>query len=169
MRRGRIIHPALAGALATLGHSDIVLVVDAGFPIPRDANRIDLGFVVGQPTVPQVLRALRDELYVEGVAFAPEVRTHNPRLYEELQEIYTGAGAPFSPVTHEQLCDDVAHRAKVIIRSGDTNPWANVALTASTDPVAFFSDEQVADGLVILPAYLERLSLIHISEPTRPY
>ena len=84
------------------------------------------------------------------------MRTHNPRLYEELQEIYTGAGAPFSPVTHEQLCDDVAHRAKVIIRSGDTNPWANVALTASTDPVAFFSDEQVADGLVILPAYLER-------------
>jgi len=146
----------LAGALASLGHSDIVLVADAGFPIPRTAHRIDLGYVVGQPTVPQILRALREELYIEGVAFAPEVRSHNPSLYAELQEIYTGAGAPFSPVTHEELCDDVAHRAKFIVRSGDTNPWANVALTASTDPYIFFSDEQVAGGLQILPAYLER-------------
>ena len=42
MRPGRILHPELAKALATCGHTDIILVTDAGFPIPKDANRIDL-------------------------------------------------------------------------------------------------------------------------------
>ena len=44
MRPGRILHPELAKALATCGHTDIILVTDAGFPIPKDANRIDLGY-----------------------------------------------------------------------------------------------------------------------------
>lgn len=44
MRPDRILHPELAAALATLGHTDIILVTDAGFPIPPQAKRIDLGF-----------------------------------------------------------------------------------------------------------------------------
>ncbi len=156
MRAGRIIHPDLARGLATLGHSDIVLVTDAGFPIPASAPRIDLGFIRGKPTVPEILDVLREELHVEGVAFAPEVRTHNPRLYETLQRIYTGAGAPFTATTHEELCTEVAYRAKLVIRSGDFDPWANVALTASTDPFAWFTDEAAAQGLKVLPAYTER-------------
>ena len=156
MRRGRILHPELAQALATLGHTDIVLVTDAGFPIPAGARRIDLALAPGKPTVPEILQVLREELHVEEVAFAPEVATHNPQLYRRLQTIYTGAGATFRGVTHEDLCSDVAHRAKVVIRSGDFDPWANIALTASTDPFAWFTDTAVSDGLVVLPAYLER-------------
>lgn len=164
MRPGRVLHPELARALATLGHTDIVLVTDAGFPIPPSAHRIDLGFTPGVPTVPQILEVLREELYVEDVAFAPEVRTHHPRLYERLQAIYTGAGATFTAISHEELCASVAHRAKVVIRSGDFDPWANVALTASTDPAAWFTDEAVTDGLRILPAYVERRRRISEAE-----
>ncbi|MFR4440474.1 MAG: RbsD/FucU domain-containing protein [Hungatella sp.] len=42
-----MLHPELAKALATCGHTDIILVTDAGFPIPKDANRIDLGYYAG--------------------------------------------------------------------------------------------------------------------------
>ena len=38
MRAGRILHPELARGLATLGHTDVVLVTDAGFPIPAMAT-----------------------------------------------------------------------------------------------------------------------------------
>ena len=51
MRPGRILHPELAKALATCGHTDIILVTDAGFPIPKDANRIDLGYYAGAVAV----------------------------------------------------------------------------------------------------------------------
>ncbi len=55
MRTGRILHPQLARALAELGHTDIAMVVDAGFPIPRTVERIDLGFSPGIPSLAQIL------------------------------------------------------------------------------------------------------------------
>src|SRR4051812_44317461 len=122
MRPNRILHPELAKAVATLGHQDILLVTDAGFPIPADAWRIDLGFYAGLPDVLDVLRVLRQEVFVEEVHFAGDILTKNKPLYAALQQIYTGSGADFKLTTHEQLIADTAHRAKVIVRSGSLNP-----------------------------------------------
>ncbi|MDX4484969.1 hypothetical protein SGU81_26600 [Klebsiella pneumoniae] len=61
-----------------------------------------------------------------------------PGFYQQLQDIYTGSSADFSEASYETLCDEIAHKAKVIIRSGSFNPWANIALIASTDPFAWF-------------------------------
>jgi D-ribose pyranose/furanose isomerase RbsD len=153
MRPNRILHPELAKALATLGHTDIVLVTDAGFPIPAGANRIDLGFYEGLPDICDILRVLRQEFFVEEVHFAGEVKQCNPDLYAKLQAIYTGSGADFKATTHEALCNEYAAKAKVIIRSGSFNPWANIALVASTDPFAWFTKES---NTTILPPYVER-------------
>ncbi|BBQ84693.1 MULTISPECIES: D-ribose pyranase [Enterobacteriaceae] len=153
MRTGRIQHPELAGALATLGHTDIVLVTDAGFPIPANAHRIDLGFWPGTIDVMTILQVLREEIFVEEVHFASEVRDCNPQLYRDLQAVYTGSGAEFREASHETLCQQLAQQAKVIIRSGSFNPWANFALVASTDPFAWFTD---ASGVAPLPAYVAR-------------
>lgn len=153
MKPDKILHPELAGALARLGHTDIVLVTDAGFPIPPQAHRIDLGFWPGTVDVLEILRVLRQEMFAEEVHFAREVRDCHPRLYHDLQSIYTGSGAEFKATSHEALCHDIAHRAKVIIRSGSFDPWANFALVASTDPFAWFTD---ASGVQPLPAYVAR-------------
>jgi D-ribose pyranose/furanose isomerase RbsD len=149
----RILHPGLAAALAELGHSDTVLVTDAGFPIPAGARVIDLGLTAGTIDALEILRVLRAHLFVEEVRFAPEVRSHYPSLYADLQEIYTGSGAVFLPAPHEELIETWAPRAKVVIRSGSLTAWANVALTASTDPFAWFRDDE---DVQVLPAYLER-------------
>lgn len=160
MRPGRILHPELAKALATCGHTDIILVTDAGFPIPKDANRIDLGYYAGAVDVLDILKMLRKEIFVEEVAFATEVKTHHPALYKDLQEIYTGSGAVFKGTTHEVLVEEIAPKAKVVIRSGSLNAWANFALTCSTDPFAWFTEEDVT----ILPAYVERRRRISENE-----
>ena len=163
MRGQRILHPELAKAVATMGHQDILLVTDAGFPIPRDAWRIDLGFYEGLPDVLDILRVLRQEIFVEEVHFAAEVETHNPRLYRALQDIFTGSGAEFKTTTHERLIAETAPRSKAIVRSGSFNPWANVALVCSTDPFAWFAEDS---GATILPAYVERRR--RITEGTKP-
>ncbi|WP_016614494.1 RbsD/FucU domain-containing protein, partial [Yersinia pestis] len=95
MRPDRILHPELAAALATLGHTDIILVTDAGFPIPPQAKRIDLGFWPGTVDVLHILRVLRKEIFVEEVRFASEVRDCHPQLYRDVQTLYTGSGAEF--------------------------------------------------------------------------
>lgn len=152
MRPNQILHPELAKALATCGHSDIIMVTDAGFPIPAGANRIDLGFYAGYPDVCDILKVLRKEIFVEEVYFATEVKTHFPSLYSKVQDIYTGSGAEFKGTTHEELCEHYAKKAKVIIRSGSLSAWANFALIASTDPFAWFTEPDIT----ILPTYVER-------------
>lgn len=153
MRTKRILHPQLTHAIATLGHTDIILVTDAGFPIPVNANRIDLGFYEGMIDVLDILKVLRQEIFVEEVHFAPEVKTEYPELYKDVQQIYTGSGADFFAKTHQELCSEIAPKAKFIIRSGSFKPWANFALVASTDPFAWFTKES---GVSPLSAYTSR-------------
>src|SRR5699024_5484968 len=160
MRQNKILHPELAKALAECGHTDIILVTDAGFPIPKDGNRIDLGYYAGQVDVLDILRMLREEIFVEEVSFATEVKTHHPDLYKSIQKIYTGAGAVCKGTNHENLIEEIAPKAKVIIRSGSLNAWANFALLASTDPFAWFNQENIE----ILPAYVERRKRIKDNE-----
>lgn len=152
MRPGRILHPQLARGLAECGHGDIVLVTDSGFPIPKGADRIDLGYYEGQVDVLDILKMLRKELYVEQVAFDPAVKNCHPVLYRQLQEIYTGSGAVFSGILHEELVEKIAPKAKLIIRSGSFNAWANIALTCATDPFAWFTEEDIT----VLDAYVVR-------------
>ncbi|OON38665.1 carbohydrate transporter [Izhakiella australiensis] len=151
MRRDRILHPQLAQALATLGHSDILLVTDAGFPIPADARRIDLAFYPGMVDVLDILQVLRQEMFFDEIRMASEVPQCNPQLYDDVQRIFTGSGADFSALPHAQFLQQVPTRAKVVIRSGSLNPWANFAMTASTDPFAWFSE-----GMTPLAEYVER-------------
>lgn len=157
MRRGRILNPALAEALALVGHSDIVMVTDAGFPIPAGANRIDLAFWEGLPDVRDILRVLTNEMFFEEAHFATEVRDCHPALYADVQTIFTGSGCLFKGTTHEILCDDFAHRAKVIIRSGSFEPWANFALVGATEPFAWFTPES---NVAPLPTYVARRAAI---------
>lgn len=162
MRSERILHPGLAGALATLGHTDVVLVTDAGFPIPQDAHRVDLALTRGHLDVRTILRVLLEEVFVEEVHMAGEVRTHHPRLYGDVQDLFTGSGATFRGTTHEHLIEHWAPRAKVVVRSGSFEPWANFALVASTAPFEWFAD----DDVTILPEYVERRRMI--AEGVRP-
>lgn len=47
MRPGKILHPQIASALASLGHGDIILVTDAGAPIPVMRTASILPFIPG--------------------------------------------------------------------------------------------------------------------------
>lgn len=127
MRPGKILHPQIAEALASLGHGDIVLVTDAGAPIPSHSQRIDLAFYAGMIDLLDILSVLRQEIFIENVIFADEVPQKNPKLLQRVTEIFTGSGADFTLIPHAQLVAEVYGSARVIIRSGSLMPWGNFA------------------------------------------
>lgn len=121
MKRRGILHAALSGELARLGHGHLVVVADSGLPLPRTVPTADLALVPGVPTFTQVLDALLDEIVVEGSLAAIEStgtvvdawlaeRSLTPELvpHAELKE----------------LLDDVA----LVVRTGEQTPYANVVL-----------------------------------------
>lgn len=162
MRPGKILHPQIACALASLGHGDIVLVTDAGAPIPSDAERIDLAFCAGSVDLLEILRVLRQEIFIENVIFASEVPDNNPVLLAKVTDIFTGSGADFTLMPHSRLVSEIYTKARFIIRSGSLMPWGNFALVASTDPDAWFDST-----MKIIPEYVERSKRIKTNAAPR--
>ena len=66
MKKEGIINARLAGALAGLGHTDHVVVCDAGLPIPPGPEVVDLAFRFGVPSFETVLSGVLEELVIEG-------------------------------------------------------------------------------------------------------
>jgi D-ribose pyranase len=122
MKRDGIINAELAGALAALGHTDLVVVCDAGLPIPPGPSVADLAFRFGVPSFETVLTGLLEELVIEGATAAEEVE-RNPRSYELLKTRLPDLGL----VPHEELKRIVA-RAKLVVRTGEATPYSNVIL-----------------------------------------
>ncbi|MDJ0325137.1 D-ribose pyranase [Cryobacterium sp. PH31-AA6] len=121
MKRGGILNAELSGAIARLGHTDVVLLADCGMPIPRGVPVIDLALVHGVPRFEQVLDALLGELVFQHCIAAEEAQTApaGAWLSARFDEIeYIG---------HEEL-KDLSASAKLFIRTGEATPYANAAL-----------------------------------------
>ncbi|PSL05319.1 simple sugar transport system permease protein/D-ribose pyranase [Haloactinopolyspora alba] len=151
MKRTGILNAELSGALATLGHTDLLLVVDAGFPIPRTAHRVDLAIAEDLPKLTTVLDLIAAELIVEGVVVAEDVETNNEPLAGWLRQRF--ADAPLSTRPHAEMLGGLAHEAKVVVRTGAFNPWGNVGLVCGVDVPRWFDEP----GVVVPDYYRDRL------------
>ena len=119
MKKSGILHADLARLVASLGHGDLLVIADAGLPVPPGVLCIDLAVTRGVPTFRQVLDAVLSEMQVESCAMATEA---SPDLR---------ALAPLPP----RLIDHAAFKgatgtARAIVRTGEVTPYANIALFA---------------------------------------
>ena len=121
MKRRGILNADLAGALARLGHTDVVLLADCGMPSPAGVPVIDLALVHGVPRFEQVLDALLEEMVFQHCVAAVEAKTApaGTWLADRFDEI--------EYISHSEL-KDLSASAKLFIRSGEATPYANVAL-----------------------------------------
>ena len=120
MKKAGILNRHLSGALAELGHGDVVLVCDAGMPIPDGPRVVDLAFRAGVPSFAEVLAGLLYELVVEG---ATEVREANPAAATLLE----GEFPDLALVPHDRL-KELSRGARLVVRTGEARPYANVLL-----------------------------------------
>lgn len=123
MKRRGVLNAPLSGRLAELGHTDLVVVGDAGLPRPAGVAVVDLALVLGIPSFADVVRALADELTVEHVTMADEARTANAGAVELVRSLF---GDP-EWVVHEQL-KAMSGSARLFVRTGEATPFANVVL-----------------------------------------
>lgn len=119
MKKSGLLNPALARAVARLGHTNTFVVADCGLPVPRGVEVIDLSLVFGVPRFTDVLDALMAEVVTEGGVAAEEVRG------TEAEEWILGQVAPLTYVPHDEFKRQVAD-AEFVVRTGETTAYANV-------------------------------------------
>jgi D-ribose pyranase len=125
LRDVAILNPRLLALLAGAGHTDLIVIADAGLPIPPNLEVVDLSLVAGVPSFLQVLDAVRQVLEVESAVIAGETRRQlvHRELAARLQ------GLEVEEVTHEEFKRRLS-RARAVIRTGECTPYANVGLVA---------------------------------------
>lgn len=122
-----LLNPALLGALARAGHGDLVVVADAGLPIPSGPEVIDLALVPGTPSFHLTARCVVQALHVESVAVASE--SDSSVAAAQIEEVT--AGLPRHTISHKEL-KDLLPLARVVVRTGECTPFASVVLVAGT-------------------------------------
>lgn len=82
--KGTVLNSDISSVISRLGHTDTLVVCDAGLPIPKSTTRIDMALTQGVPSFMQVLGVVTNEMQVEAVIIAEEIKQHNPQLHETL-------------------------------------------------------------------------------------
>lgn len=124
---GGILNGQLSRIISETGHRDLLVVSDAGLPVPLGVERVDLAVREGLPSFLDVLDAVRAELAVEEITVAEECRAASPGMLEQIRARFPALTVHFLP--HEQFKRRTAD-ARAVVRSGEFTSYANVIITA---------------------------------------
>lgn len=130
MKKQGLLNPHILSAIAGIGHTEYLVIADAGLPVLSGIPVIDISLIRGVPGFGVVLDAVAGEMVVESYVVAEEIMDKNPDAYKTVKDILPQVSC--SSVDHETFKAMVS-RAKVVVRTGETTPYANVILAAGVN------------------------------------
>lgn len=127
MKKIGILNSEISKVVSELGHTDKIVIADAGLPVPPHVKRIDLALKKGVPSFIETVETVLQEMQVETAYIAKEMEQISPDKREELLTLLPGV--LMKTMTHEEL-KALTQEAKAVIRTGEFTPFANVVLEA---------------------------------------
>lgn len=127
MKKTELLNSEISYVISRLGHTQQIVIGDAGLPVPENVERIDLALVKGVPGFLQTLDAVLSEMEVEGIILAGEIREKSPQMEREILERFPGVEAEY--VEHGVFKERMKG-CQAVIRTGETTAYANVILRA---------------------------------------
>ncbi|WP_419954557.1 D-ribose pyranase [Neobacillus niacini] len=125
MKRYGILNSDISKVLSDLGHTDYIVIADAGLPIPEGIKKIDLAIKPGMPLFIDVVNAIEEDMVIEKVTMATEIEEGNPKHAAYLKGKF--ADKEIEHVSHEEF-KQLTKQAKAVIRTGEITPYANCIL-----------------------------------------
>ncbi|QCI13255.1 D-ribose pyranase [Pseudomonas putida] len=126
MKKTPLLNVALSRVIAGMGHGDILVIGDAGLPVPAGVEVIDLALTPGVPDFSSVLRVVLSELQVERHVLAEEMKAVVPPAMVEIERSQRKLGKR-EWVSHEAF-KELSRSARAVVRTGECQPYTNIAL-----------------------------------------
>ena len=127
MKRAGILNSDISRVLSYMGHTDCICIGDCGLPIPDKVERIDLALAFGEPTFMRTLEIVAGDMKVEKIVLAEEIKTQNPNVLRQVEELFAGRNVEVEFVSHVEL-KERTFDCKAVIRTGEITPYANIIL-----------------------------------------
>ena len=125
MKKQGILNSDISRILSYMGHTDRIAVADCGLPCPEDVERIDLALAFGEPGFLHTLEIMLQDMKVEKIVLAEEIKTANPAVLRKIYELLPDVETEFVPHTEFKA---QTHGCKAVSRTGECTPYANIIL-----------------------------------------
>ena len=125
MKRNGILNADISRVLSYMGHTDQLCIGDCGLPIPDCTERIDLAVKFGVPSFMEVLKVVAEDMKIEKIVLAEEIKENNPKVLAEIKELLGDVETEYVPHTELKA---LSKNSKAVIRTGETTPYANIIL-----------------------------------------
>ena len=126
MRKTALLNSGISSVISRMGHTDTLTVGDCGLPVPDGVERIDLALKLGVPGFLETLDTILEELCVEGITLAEEIKTASPEMHAEILKRF-GDKVDVIYVPHEDFKRATAN-SKAVVRTGECTSYANIIL-----------------------------------------
>lgn len=127
MKKQGVLNSDISRVLSYMGHTDRIAIGDCGLPIPDEVERIDLALKFGVPAFMDVLRVVTEDMKVEKIVLAEEIKEQNGAVLQQIKELFEGQEIEVEYVSHAELKKQTGE-CKAVIRTGETTPYANIIL-----------------------------------------
>ena len=127
LKKVGVLNRDISEVIASMGHNDMLVIADAGLPIPDGVQRIDLALRKDVPGFLITVETILQELHVEKAYIARETFSISPYIGKQLRELLEGV--QIIDVNHDELKQLSSH-AKAVVRTGEFTPYANVILVS---------------------------------------
>ena len=127
MKKAGILNSDISRVLSYLGHTDQICIGDCGLPIPDEVERIDLSLKFGVPGFMETLEVVVNDMKVEKIVLAEEIKTQNPKVLGEIEALFAGQEIEVEFMSHTEL-KALTRDCKAVIRTGEITPYANIIL-----------------------------------------
>ena len=128
-----ILNRDIAAEMAKMGHTDKLLIADAGLAIPNTTKVIDLSLAPNVPTAVDVLKVILEHFSVEGYILSQATLDVSPSREQAFRDCL-GADLPCEVVSHPHFRDDLTKEVKFAIRTADFTANSNIILISAGGP-----------------------------------
>jgi len=133
MKETGMINRDIVAELAKLGHTDRLLIADAGLAIPNTTKVIDLSMSENVPTALEVLKLILKHFSVESVILSNATHEVSPTREKAFLDCFEGE-IPCRYVEHPVFRDELTRDVKFAIRTGDFTANSNIILVSAGGP-----------------------------------
>ncbi|MDD2056540.1 D-ribose pyranase [Pseudomonas sp. GD03860] len=130
MKKTALLNIALSRVVASLGHGDILVISDAGLPVPPGVELIDLALTPGVPDFASTLRAVLSEMQVESHVLANELFKANPPALTTIEQCFAHGQLGVRNLLGHAEFKQLSRGARAVVRTGECKPYSNIALIA---------------------------------------
>ncbi|WP_213496330.1 D-ribose pyranase [Lactococcus formosensis] len=128
MKKTKVINSDISRVIAQMGHFDKLSIGDAGMPVPKGTEKIDLAVDNGIPSFMDVLNNVLEELEVQKIYLAEEIKENNPTVLAQIIDRLPDTPVEFIP--HNDMKAEL-NNCHAFIRTGEMTPYANILLESN--------------------------------------